>query len=252
MARFDSPCSPSGIVPRQKQLNKYLFALLFVLVFLAACEEGMRPLPSPRESAGSALDDRPRDEKDAKIVLTDLLERSRKQEFFVSYAMRVFAKGESQEGRLDLFVRGDDMRSDLEPNTTGKVLETRNFFVGGVPIGCINDGEWRCLRFPKAQIVSPAALLEHASVSSLRERLIAGAAARCFQVIVEDAEGRMVREACYSVEGVPLFVATSASDGEMREEATTYRIGGIPADAFVPPAKPEDAPQELLSEEMKN
>lgn len=233
--------------------------LMILCLVIAACgapQETTQPATQNEQvnaqveeqvDAPTTQDDHETEDASAFEEFTDLFSMKMKLEYQVDYEMTTTTNGQTQEMQMAQYVKGDQIRSDVEFDG----IESQTYMTGSSIISCTNDGEWMCIEM-EMESSSPIDDLEEQietnvqaghdmNVEKLPSRTVAGTSTNCFRVETDDGSV----DYCLTKEGIPLYVESSGTSDsttyDMLMEATSYSTS-VPNSAFTPPAEPSQMP----------
>ncbi len=255
-----------------------VLALISLLVLVAACSSAPQPrsppppqlappqaeqvvqtqppsqalnVSSPSVPPPSSSPSFPPLSADAKTALETLLKRGATLAFSATYDVSETYQGETQQSTAALYVKGDEVRTDISGTVNGQQTENRAIFTPSAMVSCMKDAAWQCLRFDAVNasenvtgVPQPNAtsgdLFNGTLITRVADRSIAGAHAACFSLVTATPNGTVTEQQCYSQEGVPLSLSITGPAGSMTRQANSYSLA-VPDSAFTPPATPQSA-----------
>ena len=258
--------------------DSIVLALIPLLLLIAACSSAPQPssppppqlappqaeqvvqtqppsqamnVSSPPVSSPSSSPSFPPLSADAKAALEMLLKRGATLTFSATYDVSETYQGETQQSTAALYVKDDEVRTDISGTVNGQQTENRAIFTSSAMVSCMKDAAWQCLRFDAVNasenvtgVPRPNATSEDpfngTLITRVADRSIAGARAACFSLVTATPNGTVTEQQCYSSEGVPLALSITGPAGSMMREATAYSLT-VADSAFTPPATPQSA-----------
>jgi len=223
---------------------RVLFAL-FAAVLLLGCPNGDEPpddfLPPelvPGEQLGP--DSEPLEASGPEARFTELVTARMDAVYSVDYLLTLLSDGVESTSTYSVVVMQDNMRVDLEPTdgqprTSLYMIETAGYLCTfGEEPACLASGPLPLEDDVVRQVESDPDGYE---ISELPSRTIAGFEAECFALAGETLEGAEL-EACYSSEGVMVYMHSIYMASETVMEAMRLELGMISIDEFTLPANP--------------
>ena len=225
-----------------------LLILIFLALLITACADEQlideQPLPptSNVDVVIAPIVDDPL-QLDAKEALRAIFDNP-PEEYSVAYSLTQTANGQTQRSSENLFIKGENTRTDHEGSVDGTSYETREIVIGDDRfITCAKQAGWECYALP----LPPNATMEKPSFDELwgdkdvqfsPDRLVVGTVTNCFIfAIIIPGEGTLTSEACYTDDGIPLYFEMKGSQGTIVQQAVSYGTA-VPDSAFEPPVKP--------------
>lgn len=199
------------------------------------------PTGTPAATAASATPE-PTAERDA---LLDLIRSGELPAYKITYAVTTAgAAGPASLVGWTQVHSPPRFRSDLTARDAGKTQTIITILTEDAYYLCMDaEGQQACFEFATAE---DAAMIQTAqapqplpedveswSFAHLETRTLAGVQARCYEMSDAAAAGQSAT-ACYSVEGVPLYIRTTSEGVELTMEATSYTTAVSDADFELP------------------
>ncbi len=222
---------------------KYVCVILIAtLVVFAACESqpaAQDDLPEEQqeeEPEQQVLEQEAGVVEDARQELLGFFDRQQTLRYTVEYQTTV----QGQYLLMTQFVDTGGVRVRTDMDAQG--IEMRTIYADRIAYTCMNMGSWSCFEatsddeIPETTGVLAREEFEQdrsLAVTRTDARTVAGVVAQCFIYTMDDVRS----EQCFSPEGVPVFVETSADGHTSRTQATSYELS-LPANAFELPAQP--------------
>jgi hypothetical protein len=225
---------------------RYLVIAIALLLVIAACTSApATPKPATADDVlantantggtGPAEDATPPGTKtdDSANKLKDIFAKN------VKFAVTYDVKTAGTQNEMTQYITDGKMRTDI----TTQGMEVRSYLIGDEYTSCNKaTGDWMCQKITYEPSSADTAKddikknPEQYAIESLPGRTIARAATDCFRITTKNG----VVEYCYSNEGVPLYMKTTAGAATSELIAKEYSTT-VPADSFDLPAEPGEA-----------
>ncbi|MBU2561754.1 MAG: hypothetical protein KKD17_05645 [Nanoarchaeota archaeon] len=242
--------------------KSFVVLVLLLLAFsLAGCKEDVsekkttsRPSGSPasageseaagEEGSAEASAEQASEGGDWADKFTNLVSMKKGLEFSVTYDYSMSGSGSSDSYTMTQYFAKNKYRMDSA--TGGK--EGRFYLINGKMTTCTKDGAWQCMTMPQGEQQQSDPSQQFSSLEDdpgkydttyKGTRSIAGTTAYCYEVkwAAYGTDGGI--EACYSKEGVPLYMKTENGGVKIEMKATKYSTS-LSASDFEFPAEPQD------------
>jgi len=209
-----------------ENISKFLFLFFVISIFVVACaKEPVAEKKTPETAAAPVVSG-----EQAKNILTNLI-LHKTPTFMVRYDI----KGQEALTEMTMYSKNGNMRYD----TVSHGNQSSLFLIDNKIYSCSYDPKM-CVFFsgetekPKTGIENVEQNVANETVISKPSRTIAGMTAKCFAV----TDGQS-SEACYSSDGVLLYVK-SESNGNVYEMTATDYSTSVSDSVFALPAEPQD------------
>lgn len=217
-----------------ENLNRFfIFISLFfvVAVLISACAKTEEVKEAGQTADQAAAKNEAAPSGDAKGILTGLI-GSKAPTYMVSYDIT----GGNDLSKMTMYFKSGKMRYDTEAHGNKSslfVMDNTIYTCSFEPKMCISLGQQN--ETPKTGTENVEKNLENYNIVAKPSRTIAGTTAKCFAL--SNADG--AAEACYSSQGVPLYMK-STSQGSVYEMTATDYSTSVSDSAFTLPAEPQD------------